>query len=766
MNPEFHKPHTGSFLELTLTFSSAPHKALGGGAFKSEESIVDTPLWPGPFYRCLNMTTHGPISRGEIDLEMFEFEVKASKELLQPLEPPRGPISATLEHAYGQTGAATNRAILLTASGNLIWPVGSAAVVCAPSTQRKKTFRGHDAPIVSLCISPLDRTTVATGDEEGQIAIWDGDTQKIRKSLRASSGDPIRALRFGPSGSRLASLIGNGEGTLRVWDWRKQRLYTREADTVRLSCTPVKGVPGGDPPLEVCDLAWGDDKRIVTVGVRHCVSWRVSRTDGLVPSKVRWGHLHYSRSEEEGICTSFLTVEAFRGGYICGGYDGSLHFMTGDRLLRRLSAHWGPCISLHVHRDWVISGGKGEMIIWDLSLQEVRRIRLQEEETLSGLCIRREEKHEDEGGSHEMIVISRHATPLMIGGVREIPFDTGSGISERSLCDGLAGPSCHRLLSNLNLGVDEAVRYRLAAHPTKPYVACVSPSFLIMVFHLKTRSAIQTWNSVNGSELPRGLKCLTCRWSAEHLHLLDNTGGIWKLRWDKNQGEHGGFEPDAEETKDSLPKTDNVNEEALVTIGAFSPDFTQVAMVRNGAPLCIRLRDNALSTLDPPEFIGDITRMDWSNDDTMVRACNNQLATCTWNTYTGKKVTDHTSDWNVDAMPVSKDLAGVLRRASPSLEDEEGIKSLQEVESLCCMPDQSILISGGRDGTLQLYDYPCPYVKENPRLPLLVEEGHGDRRAVQDLLLANGIDKKGSNTQTLVTVAADGVVLQWRLHRP
>lgn len=72
----------------------------------------------------------------------------------------------------------------------------------------------HSRKVHAVAVSP-DDTTVATGDWDGTVRVWDATTGALRGTLLGHSG-PVTALRFSPDGTSLVS--GSADLTARRWE--------------------------------------------------------------------------------------------------------------------------------------------------------------------------------------------------------------------------------------------------------------------------------------------------------------------------------------------------------------------------------------------------------------------------------------------------------------------------------------------------------------------------------------------------------------------
>src|SRR5262249_55662045 len=95
-----------------------------------------------------------------------------------------------------------------------------------------RRLEGHDAPVLSLALSP-DGSRALSGSDDETIRLWDLQTGQEVGCFRGHEGT-VRGLAFSPDGSR--ALSGGDDHTVRLWDVasRKQlRCFPGHTDRVR-----------------------------------------------------------------------------------------------------------------------------------------------------------------------------------------------------------------------------------------------------------------------------------------------------------------------------------------------------------------------------------------------------------------------------------------------------------------------------------------------------------------------------------------------------
>lgn len=81
------------------------------------------------------------------------------------------------------------------------------------------TFEGHTAPVKRLAWNPVSGL-IASGDDAGNILIWDPQTGETVRHLTGHDGI-VYDVAWSPDGQQLAS--AGADGTLRVWDGSTHR---------------------------------------------------------------------------------------------------------------------------------------------------------------------------------------------------------------------------------------------------------------------------------------------------------------------------------------------------------------------------------------------------------------------------------------------------------------------------------------------------------------------------------------------------------------
>ncbi len=137
---------------------------------------------------------------------------------------------ATIAHSRQLAAQALNQledqpdlGMLLAVQANLITDTASAKGSLLTSVQHQpylsKFLHGHNTDVNSVAFSPNGQT-LATGDEGGNIILWDIQNGQPQYILSHSPDNEVRSVAFSPNGQVLASVasVAGPEVTIILWD--------------------------------------------------------------------------------------------------------------------------------------------------------------------------------------------------------------------------------------------------------------------------------------------------------------------------------------------------------------------------------------------------------------------------------------------------------------------------------------------------------------------------------------------------------------------
>ncbi len=157
-----------------------------------------------------------------------------------------------------------------------------AEVEGVPSDYHKLTLEGHTSGVLSVTLSP-DGHTLASGDSDGTIRVWDAKTGERRLTLREHT-EGVTSLSLSPDGHTLAS--GSWDRTIRVWDaetGEHKLTFDGHKDGVRSVMFSPDGrmLASGsyDHSIQLWDAETGEHK-LTFDGHRHYVRSAVFSPDG------------------------------------------------------------------------------------------------------------------------------------------------------------------------------------------------------------------------------------------------------------------------------------------------------------------------------------------------------------------------------------------------------------------------------------------------------------------------------------------------------
>jgi WD40 repeat protein/tRNA A-37 threonylcarbamoyl transferase component Bud32 len=205
-----------------------------------------------------------------------------------------------------------------------------------------ETWSGHSNFVTCVAVSP-DRKTLASGDSDGSIYLWDLSSRRVVTTFSITMGQ-VNSVAFSPDGRFLAA--GNYTGPAQLWELASGRVISSfDGKEPRVSFSPVQAL-----------LAVSSDGDIARAGVNATVSvWDCARLQ-------RIGTFTHSGSRAAFSPDGKILA--------IGSLDDAIklwEIATGH--LRQTLTNSGSVISLAFSPDGqrlVASNWKGEVLFWDL----------------------------------------------------------------------------------------------------------------------------------------------------------------------------------------------------------------------------------------------------------------------------------------------------------------------------------------------------------------------------------------------------------------
>lgn len=119
----------------------------------------------------------------------------------------------------------------------------------------ERSFVGHGNEVSYVAFRSEDNLIVS-GDEAGQIIVWDMESGDMSQILQSHTGK-ITHLEFSNTGQQMAS--ASYDGTIKIWDMKTYRLLGTYENS---STSPYDGMKGNEPSF----VAFAPDDRSLYVG--------------------------------------------------------------------------------------------------------------------------------------------------------------------------------------------------------------------------------------------------------------------------------------------------------------------------------------------------------------------------------------------------------------------------------------------------------------------------------------------------------------------
>jgi WD40 repeat protein len=211
------------------------------------------------------------------------------------------------------------------------------------------------AAITSISASPCGHF-LATGDQEGNICVWDAITLDPATShplARAAQSGPVKLLAFSQDGFRLACVVSDQDHTLSIWS-------AGGSNYKAASCLAV----GAGIRASVLCICW-DGPHVITAGVNHASFWSLAPNLSFMQGDFK----------DANVQTLTCAVGLKKGGVVTGTSSGELLLWTGTQCTSFIKAHEGPVKALTPRGLGFISGGVDSSIkLWDAALGAISEV--------------------------------------------------------------------------------------------------------------------------------------------------------------------------------------------------------------------------------------------------------------------------------------------------------------------------------------------------------------------------------------------------------
>ena len=210
----------------------------------------------------------------------------------------------------------------------------------------------HSSEISSMAMHP-DGRIVATGElgESPRIVVWDTHKMTTIQILEGYHSKSVTQLAFSRDGTKLASVSGDLNHCIGVYDWRNGQLRAR--------CS------GGSNDINAITFT-PDAQQLITCGDRHLKFWTLQGSNMSAKNAVLG---------DKGKMQPFLSIQWSNLKPIVGTEDGHIYVFQGRELVEKIRAHDGSVDALYADKFGIISGGRdGTVKCWTLDMEPTRVI--------------------------------------------------------------------------------------------------------------------------------------------------------------------------------------------------------------------------------------------------------------------------------------------------------------------------------------------------------------------------------------------------------
>lgn len=284
-----------------------------------------------------------------------------------------------LAWAYGYRGYDTRQNVWYNSKGEIVYHTAAVGVVYNPSSETQRHItddpesddvaEGHSDDILCMARHP-DKLTFATGEigRTPKVVVWDSDGMKALSVMQGFHKRAVIACCFSPCGDYLASVGGDNEHSVAIYEWKTESLLaTYKGDREK-----------------ILGINWSPfDGTLVTTGVKHIKFVANAWTSGKAITKGTRFKPKKAVLGSKGKWQNFYTA-AFVGGNVTvvGSRGGQLYVFKGTTLSQVIpKAHAGKVnavFCLHEHNVLITGGDDGIVSFWKASdMTPLHKVRLE-----------------------------------------------------------------------------------------------------------------------------------------------------------------------------------------------------------------------------------------------------------------------------------------------------------------------------------------------------------------------------------------------------